>query len=76
MAEMTAPENQIKWFSSKDIAEIFGVSVNTVRCWLVRKQMPQPDIQENRFTRWKYGTIKPFLDDPLAWRTNHKEVQA
>lgn len=68
-------QNQaIQWYSTKDIAKIFSVSPNTVRSWLCRKQMPRPDISGNRFTRWKEQTIRPFLDNPLAWRNQQAGV--
>lgn len=57
-----------QWYDIKTIAEAFSVSVNTVRSWQQRKQMPMPDIQAHKFTRWKAETIEPFLRDPLRWR--------
>lgn len=56
------------YLTIKDIANILRVSVNTVRSWLHRKQIPEPDIRGWRFNRWKLNTIQPFLDDPIKWR--------
>lgn len=61
-----------KYYSAKDIAQFFSVTVKTVRAWKFRKQMPQPDIQTPRFTRWKESTIKPFLDNPIEWKKGNK----
>jgi|LSQX01.1.fsa_nt_gb uncharacterized protein YjcR len=64
-----------KWYDIKTIAETFSVSVNTVRSWQQRKQMPAPDIQEHRFTRWKAETIEPFLNDPISWREENTAAE-
>lgn len=64
---------QIKYYSVKEIAEIFAVAPNTVRSWVFHKKIPKPDIQQPRFTRWKHETISPFLDDPVAWRRRNSE---
>lgn len=61
-------EKKTQWYDTKSIAEIFSVSVHTVRSWQQRNRMPKPDIQEHRFTRWKAETIEPFLNDPAGWR--------
>lgn len=61
-----------QWYDIKAIANAFCVSTNTVRSWQQRKQMPAPDIQQHRFTRWKAETIEPFISDPIGWRENNK----
>lgn len=60
------------YYSTPDIANHFRVSINTIRSWLHKKQMPQPDIRRNKFNRWKYETIKPFFDNPNQWLENNK----
>lgn len=63
---------QTKWYDIKKIADAFSVSVNTVRSWQQRKQMPQPDIQQHKFTRWKAENIEPFISDPIKWREENE----
>lgn len=60
--------------STKRIADDADTTVNTIRSWIARGHMPQPDIRGNRFNRWRRETIAPFLADPLAWRRQHAEV--
>ena len=62
-----------RFIAACDIAEIMGVAISTVRGWQQRKQMPAPDIQSKKFTRWKLKTIKPFLDNPQQWRILHQK---
>lgn len=57
-----------KYLSTKDVADTFSVSISAVRNWILRKQMPQPDIKQKRFVRWKLETIQPFLENPVKWR--------
>lgn len=61
-------ENENKYYTQQEIAAIFGVTVAAISNWIKRKQMPKPDIQQHRFTRWQKSTIQPFIDDPVGWR--------
>ncbi|SUA57578.1 hypothetical protein RP300_00283 [Oligella urethralis] len=72
---VTATLNPTRWYDIKAIAEAFSVSVNTVHSWRQRKQMPAPDIQQHRFTRWKAETIEPFINDPITWREENKDLE-
>lgn len=65
-----------RYWTMKEIADHLGVSVHTPRKWLLRKQMPRPDINGVRLNRWKYSTIKDFLDDPISWRKEHAQEMA
>ena len=56
-----------EWYDAQKIAYEMSVSVSTVRSWLSRGQMPKPEIQRHRFTRWRRETILPFITDPLGW---------
>lgn len=82
MHQATPQENttrhpgQDRYWSMKEIADHLGVSVHTPRKWLLRKQMPRPDINGVRLNRWKYSTIKDFLDDPISWRKEHAQEMA
>lgn len=60
------------WYDYRSIAHTLSVSINTVRSWQQKKQMPQPDIQQHRFTRWKAETIEPFIKDPILWREENQ----
>jgi hypothetical protein len=76
MANTVNPtQNAPRWYDIKAIAEAFSVSVNTVHSWRQRKQMPAPDIQQHRFTRWKAETIEPFINDPIGWREENKGLE-
>ena len=72
---VTTALNATRWYDIKAIAEAFSVSVNTVHSWRQRKQMPAPDIQQHRFTRWKAETIEPFINDPITWREENKDLE-
>ncbi len=67
---------QDRYWSMKEIADHLGVSVHTPRKWLLRKQAPRPDINGVRLNRWKYSTIKDFLNDPISWRKEHAQEGA
>lgn len=56
-----------EWYDAQKIAYEMSVSVHTVRSWLSRGQMPMPEIQRHRFTRWRRETILPFINDPQGW---------
>ncbi|QPT40921.1 Uncharacterised protein [Oligella ureolytica] len=64
-----------RYWTMKEIADHLGVSIHTPRAWLRRKQMPRPDINGVRLNRWRYSTIKDFLDDPIAWREENKGLE-
>lgn len=74
--QTTRHPGQDRYWSMKEIADHLGVSVHTPRKWLLRKQMPRPDINGVRLNRWKYSTIKDFLDDPISWRKEHAQEMA
>lgn len=72
----TVINTNTKWYDTKLIADSLTVSVNTIHSWRQRKQMPAPDIQQHRFTRWKAETIEPFIDDPIGWREENQSAEA
>ncbi|WDU48702.1 helix-turn-helix domain-containing protein [Taylorella equigenitalis] len=53
----------LRLFTINEVAQVMGVKKQTIYTWLHRKQMPEPDIKLKRYTRWKYPTIKPFLEN-------------
>ena len=63
------------WYNYRSIAHALSVSINTVRSWQQKKQMPQPDVQQHKFTRWKAETIEPFIKDPIQWREENLESE-
>ena len=65
-----------RYWTMKEIADHLAVSPHTVRAWLQRKQMPRPDINGIRLNRWKYSTLKDFLNDPISWRKEHVQEMA
>lgn len=69
--QTTRHPGQDRYWSMKEIADHLGVSVHTPRKWLLRKQMPRPDINGIKLNRWKYSTIKDFLENPIKWRKEH-----
>lgn len=51
------------YLTSKQIAELLGVSPKTISAYKARGQMPQPDKQYGRTPLWKYSTIKEWRDE-------------
>lgn len=64
---------EFKLLTTKDIAEVMGVKPQTIYTWLHRKQMPEPDIRLKRYTRWRYPTIKPFLENRETYLNSLEE---
>jgi predicted DNA-binding transcriptional regulator AlpA len=56
-------KNGVVYLTSKQVAEVLGVSPKTISAYKNRGQMPAPDKQYGRTPLWKYSTI-------LAWRDN------
>ncbi|NLY64428.1 MAG: hypothetical protein GX070_05660 [Alcaligenaceae bacterium] len=65
-----------RYWSMKEIADHLVVSIHTPRKWLLRKQMLRPDINGIKLNRWKYSTIKDFLENPIKWRKEHAQEVA
>jgi predicted DNA-binding transcriptional regulator AlpA len=51
------------YLTSKQIAELLGVSPKTISAYKARGQMPKPDKQYGRTPLWKYSTIKEWRDE-------------
>lgn len=51
------------YLTSKQIAELLGVSPKTISAYKARNQMPKPDKQYGRTPLWKYSTIKEWRDE-------------
>lgn len=61
-----------QYISIQDVATILNVSYYTVVSWIRRKQIPPPDIQQKKLTRWHINNIKPFIENPAKWRQHSK----
>lgn len=60
-----------KFLSIKDIATKLRVADGTIRTWISRQQIPEPDIKGHRFVRWKSETLDEFLENPILWREKY-----
>lgn len=56
----TFPE--IKLLSGKTLSELLEINIDTIHLWVREGKFPKPDIKSNRFSRWKYTTIKKWID--------------
>jgi predicted DNA-binding transcriptional regulator AlpA len=50
-----------KLLTASQVAELLGLSRNTITAYKAREQMPEPDVVYGRTPLWKEATIK-------AWR--------
>lgn len=48
------------WWSTEDVATFLGVNASTVRAYVAREQMPQPDRHIGRMQLWKPETIREW----------------
>lgn len=62
------------YLSIQDVAEKLRIAPGTVRTWIKRRQIPDPDIRRHRFVRWREETIMPFLQDPNGWLEAQKKA--
>lgn len=53
----------IVYLTSKQIAELLGVSPKTISAYKARGQMPAPDREYGRTPLWKYSTIQEWRKD-------------
>ena len=51
------------YLTSKQIAELLGVSPKTISAYKARGQMPEPDKQYGRTPLWKYSTIQEWRNE-------------
>jgi predicted DNA-binding transcriptional regulator AlpA len=56
-------KNGVVYLTSKQVADLLGVSPKTISAYKARQQMPKPDRQYGRTPLWKYSTIE-------KWREN------
>lgn len=56
-------KNGVVYLTSKQVADLLGVSPKTISAYKAREQMPKPDKQYGRTPLWKYSTIE-------KWREN------
>lgn len=59
-------DDNITYLTSKQVAELLGVSSSTITAYKARGQMPKPDREYGRTPLWKLSTIK-------QWRLYGKE---
>lgn len=48
------------WWTTDDVATFLGVGASTIRAYVTRKQMPQPDRYMGRTRLWRPGTIREW----------------
>ena len=53
-------ENNLTYLTSKQVAELLGVSPKTIGAYKARNQMPKPDKEYGRTPLWSYETIKKW----------------
>lgn len=52
--------SNIVYLTSKQVAELLGVSPKTISAYKARGQMPKPDREYGRTPLWKYSTIQEW----------------
>lgn len=57
---LTMLGNNIVYLTSKQVAELLGVSPKTISSYKARGQMPAPDREYGRTPLWKYSTIQEW----------------
>lgn len=55
--------NGVVYLTSKQVAELLGVSPKTISAYKARNQMPKPDRELGRTPVWKYSTIQEWRKD-------------
>ena len=55
--------NGIVYLTSKQVAELLGVSPKTISAYKARGQMPEPDREYGRTPLWKHSTIQEWRKD-------------
>lgn len=55
--------NSLVYLTSKQVAELLGVSPKTISSYKARGQMPKPDREYGRTPLWKYSTIQEWRKD-------------
>jgi predicted DNA-binding transcriptional regulator AlpA len=58
-AEQELPRD---WWTTEDVATYLGVSSSTVRAYLARSQMPEPNRRIGRMQLWRPKTILHWHD--------------
>jgi predicted DNA-binding transcriptional regulator AlpA len=48
------------WWSTEDVATYLSVNASTVRAYVARQQMPQPDRHIGRMQLWRPETIQEW----------------
>jgi predicted DNA-binding transcriptional regulator AlpA len=48
------------WWSTDDVAAFLGVGASTIRAYVTRRQMPQPDRYIGRTRLWRPQTIREW----------------
>jgi predicted DNA-binding transcriptional regulator AlpA len=46
------------WWTTEDVATFLGVSTSTIRAYVARSQMPEPDRRMGRTQLWRPKTIR------------------
>ena len=50
----------VDWWTTEDVAEHLGVSASTIRAYLARDQMPDPDRRLGRLPLWRPETVRAW----------------
>ncbi|HJV12897.1 MAG TPA: helix-turn-helix domain-containing protein [Propionibacteriaceae bacterium] len=48
------------WLTLRQVAKLLDVRESTVRSWVARNRMPQPDGHVSRTPVWREGTIREW----------------
>ena len=62
-ADTSMLKTGVVYLTSKQVADLLGVSPKTISAYKSRKQMPKPDKQYGRTPLWKYSTIEKWRED-------------
>ena len=53
----------ITLLTAEQIAEAFSCNPETILLWVRQGRFPEPDIRQKRFSRWKYETVKQWINN-------------
>lgn len=48
------------WWTTEDVATFLGVTTSTIRAYIARRQMPEPDRRIGRMMLWKPASIRAW----------------
>ena len=54
---MIVEHPQDRYLSTREVAELFGVSMATVRKWVSEDRLPKPTVINQRVHRWRLSDV-------------------